>query len=71
MTNLILTTPSRRTITASPFSVLRLWVRNRSARVAIDQLDEHMRRDIGLPTRGDRTVSPHEAAARLVLMNLR
>lgn len=71
MTAFTLTTPNRRDISGRTFSVLRAWLRSHAAQVALDRLDDRMRRDIGLPTRGDRPLHRHEAAARIAMMNLR
>lgn len=71
MTTFTLTTSNRRDISGRTLAVLRAWLRSRATQVALDCLDDQMRRDIGLPTRVDRPLPRHEAAVRIVMMNLR
>lgn len=66
-----LANPNRRFNAAQPISVLRDWLRKRATPLAIDRLDDHMLRDIGLPTRRERPVPRHEAASRITLMSWR
>ncbi len=66
-----LANPSRRFHAAQPISVLRDRLRARVTQVAIDRLDDQTLCDIGLPTRRERPLPRHEAAARLALMSCR
>lgn len=63
--------PNRRFNTALPVSMLRDWLRKHATLVAIDRLDDHMLRDIGLQTGRERPVPRHEAASRITQMSWR
>ncbi len=66
--------PFADTTLATPRSILplkdtlsSLCNRHRTAS-AIAHLDDRLRADVGLPPRGERTLLPHDAAARAAMM---
>lgn len=71
MMTFTLAIPNRRVAPMNPFRFLQNWLSRRATAVAVDRLDDHMRRDIGLPTRSEMPLPRHDAAKRIVMMSLR